>query len=762
MCIKRFKQIGKILILISLMAALPRPVYSQDISRKQADFLLFKLRKEKTDTAKFKILLKLASFQISKPNELKADLDSAKRFLDQAKPILSVLNSPTSSGYFNLIQSDYFKETGNDKLSQDALDKAIVYLKSGKDQSLLASAYEKGCYRLTLSITNIPIKIHFMQLAAAAYGKTANKRKLGDCMRLLADLRTIVSIDERVLPELDSAKRLYQQANSGDWQQLYIIYAKYYAIKDNYPKALEAILNALRRTSPSDSSSEVCELDHHAAILFYRLKDYKQSLVYGNKALKIAERKTYKPDIYEIAFTLVNAYSAIGEGKTSLNLMNRIEREHPVHEFDDAFMLDLFSRLTICNDLKLYSKGQVYFNYLMKHVNHRVTGDGREINTALVQMIPFCINTGQYQKARELLNTKEEITKQLGSKFNTRIINFKLWLALDTARKDFKSATRHLLKINDINDSLFNETQTRQLKEMEVQYQTERKENENNLQKQKILTLSEQQKLQHAELKTADITRNVTLICALCIIIIAGLIYRQYVITRKNNAVIEGKNKRLELLLNENDWLIKEVHHRVKNNLQIITSLLNSQSAYLEDGAALDAILKSKGRVESISLIHQKLYRTENQSSIYMPDYVQDLVQYLKDSFVEDQSVLFDLSIGPIDLDVSDAVPIGLIINESVTNSIKHAFTNKGENTIKITLEKTQADLLLIIRDNGKGFNSNGLKDNNSFGLLLINGLADELSGKLEILDTGGTEIRLHFKPTSISMELRRQSQEYH
>jgi two-component system, sensor histidine kinase PdtaS len=730
-----------ILIILPVLKA-----HSQEITRTQANSLVIKLNRETTDTGRFKLLVELAWFQVLKRGEFKTDLDSARTYLTRAHTLLPHPPLADLTGFFDMVYSDYCHESGQKKLSHNALESAIGFLKQGKNKFLLGCAYRDSMYRMPLNTSTIPGKIQLMQSAADAFGAAGSKRELGDCLRLLADLRTWKKLDERALPELDSAKQLYQQAKSGDWQQLYIIYSRYYAMEENYKKSLEAILNALRITAATDSSAEVAEMDHHAGILFFRMKDYKQSVVFLNKALTLAEKMKDVSDSYETAFTLVRAYSALGEPKKSLKLMNNLESRYPIHEGDDAFELDLCARLAVYNDLKQYKAGHIYFDYLVKFVGKKGPGDERQADLELIEMIPFCIGTGQYTKAEQLLRTKENITKILGAKLTTRIVNLNMWLALDTTKKDFRAATIHLLKLRELNDSLFNETQTRQLREMEVQYQTEKKETENLMQGQRIQMLTAQQNLQRAELKTAGVVRNVLLTGGFCILIIAGLIYMQYAQGRKNNAMIAEKNSRLEHLLNENQWLLKEVHHRVKNNLQVITALLNSQSAYLEDGAALDAILKSKGRVESIALIHQKLYKANNYSSIFMPEYIQDLVKYLKDSFLEDQNIWFDLNIDPVSLDVGDAVPVGLIINESVTNAIKHAFTSKSDNVIGITLKKEGPGLILTVRDNGRGFIENEPTKSSSFGLLLMTGLADELNGTLEQFNSDGTVIRVHLK----------------
>ena len=127
-------------------------------------------------------------------------------------------------------------------------------------------------------------------------------------------------------------------------------------------------------------------------------------------------------------------------------------------------------------------------------------------------------------------------------------------------------------------------------------------------------------------------------------------------------------------LLKDKEWLIKEVHHRVKNNLQMVISLLNSQSIYLNDEAAVVAIQESQRRMHAMSLIHQKLYQSENVGVIDMRAYINEFISYLKDIFETGSSIRFEQDVDPIKLDVGQAVPVGLILNEVITNSIKYAF----------------------------------------------------------------------------------------
>ena len=163
---------------------------------------------------------------------------------------------------------------------------------------------------------------------------------------------------------------------------------------------------------------------------------------------------------------------------------------------------------------------------------------------------------------------------------------------------------------------------------------------------------------EQANLRQATLVKNLTIGGFVAALIIAGLLYRQSRLRKKNNAVITFKNEQLQHFLTEKEWLLKEIHHRVKNNLQIVMSLLDSQSAYIDNEPALTAIHDSQHRVYAMSLIHQKLYGSENVSTIDMSLYIRELVSYLADSFNTGRTIRYGLDLAPVVLDVSQAVPL--------------------------------------------------------------------------------------------------------
>jgi two-component sensor histidine kinase len=221
---------------------------------------------------------------------------------------------------------------------------------------------------------------------------------------------------------------------------------------------------------------------------------------------------------------------------------------------------------------------------------------------------------------------------------------------------------------------------------------------------------------------------------------------------KKQQREINQKNVSLHRLAGEKEWLLKEVHHRVKNNLHTINSLLESQSAYLR-GEALHAIKVSQQRVYAISLIHQKLYQPDiHVTAIDMVAYIHELVNYLQDSFETGGRIQFIMNLQPVQLDLSLAVSMGLILHEAITNSVKYAFPGEREGTITISITNTASGKwLFVVADNGTGLPA-GLNTSNThtLGMKLMKGLSEDIGAAYHIESGQGTQIRVAFTAPAV------------
>ena len=331
----------------------------------------------------------------------------------------------------------------------------------------------------------------------------------------------------------------------------------------------------------------------------------------------------------------------------------------------------------------------------------------------------------------------------------------------DSLRRDYLSALRHLNQYLRLKDAVLESAKKRQVDQLQRQYQTVKKDLVIRSQEKNIHLLTTQNSLMNKNLLQSRAIRNIVILVAIAAAVLLGislLQYRQKKIANlrleKQQAAINETNDSLDhlaqqkdLLLEEKELLIKEIHHRVKNNLQVVISLLNTQSAYLNDPRASAAIRQSQHRMQSISLIHQKLYQSESRALINMKEYTQELVQYLQQSYNTGSRISFKMRVADIELDVLRAVPIGLILNEAITNAIKYAFPANGTGYIEVELTCTEENLLkLMVTDNGSGLPP-GIDIDlcKSLGISLMKGMCKQVSGQLAIQNKKGVSVMIQF-----------------
>lgn len=254
-------------------------------------------------------------------------------------------------------------------------------------------------------------------------------------------------------------------------------------------------------------------------------------------------------------------------------------------------------------------------------------------------------------------------------------------------------------------------------------------------------------------------TRKITYLIAIGLILallLAFSFYRSFKNTKKTNKIIalqkeeaEEKKVIIEKSLEEKEILLKEIHHRVKNNLQIISSLLSLQANRTEDAGLKKIMSEAKNRISSMALIHQKIYQSDNLSSINFQTYVEQMTESIDSTFnTQQKDITYFINTNDIALTIDHAIPLGLIINELLTNIHKYAFEGKTSGTVTIVLEeKNNSEIELHISDDGIGIpkelNINALR---SLGLKLVKGLSDQLKGSFRFENNHGAHFFVNFK----------------
>ncbi|MEZ4757823.1 MAG: histidine kinase dimerization/phosphoacceptor domain -containing protein [Flavobacteriales bacterium] len=293
------------------------------------------------------------------------------------------------------------------------------------------------------------------------------------------------------------------------------------------------------------------------------------------------------------------------------------------------------------------------------------------------------------------------------------------------------SALFHFKHMKELRDALFNEERAAQITEMKEKYESGRKD---------VLLAESRAQLERRALTIKAIAGG-----ALLLLAAALFAYRAYRIKQRGEAELAQKNAVIEQQLREKELLVREIHHRVKNNLQTVSSLLSIQGRGITDEKARQAVNDGRLRVKSMALIHQDLYREGDLTGVRMKEYVEKLAGSLLSSYASSDRVELRCEVEDLSLDVDTAVPIGLILNELITNALKYAWPDARPGVLAITLGRAGDALRIAVRDDGVGYDPQATRsaDGTGFGLGMIKTFASKLKAEWSIRNEAGTVVEL-------------------
>jgi len=306
-----------------------------------------------------------------------------------------------------------------------------------------------------------------------------------------------------------------------------------------------------------------------------------------------------------------------------------------------------------------------------------------------------------------------------------------IWVQAETD-KDWELSQRYLRKFYylDLERMQKNvEDKIEKVKQYEKESQT----------RLKNLILSNQVEQQNKEIKQNRYTIWLTIIG---LIVLLSIMFYLFQIIKQRNKLTNDLEKRNK----QKDDLIQEVHHRVKNNLSFVSSLIEMQINSLTEGSKTDELKNASLRIESMSLVHQMLYNQDDIATVNLKSYIPELISYLKDSSIEYDGIFFDLICDDIKVESATATAFGLIITEFVTNSFKHAFKEISNPKIKIELHKSNNDLILIMSDNGVGMNLENTESKKGFGMRIIDIFSRQINASVSFSFKKGTQLTLVMK----------------
>ncbi len=727
----------------------PRP------SKAAADSVQALLRKSLPDTNRVNLLLLAGQYFIDNANGLRTKLDRAALYAKQAQLLSAELHYAPGQ-----IQSTYLlgglawaagDEAGGTSLVQAGLTQS----KQHGNRQLEAFGWYLLTYSYPRTGAGLPSIIQCCQQARALYRQAGDKRREGYMLKTIADMHLLQGNSVQALQELREVLALYHASGNKRLHYTYDLLLSAHRQMGNYEEALRYGLAAIETAKATRDTSDIRVFYWRLGFVYHELNQDGQAINSFGKGLRNAQLTHNEYYMANNAGEIARILISQKKPQQALQGLLKVLAYQQRADYLGAGAAQLVNRnmaiyLAECYlALKQLDIAEKYYKQLLSMANNEATED---LDKMFIYQGAgrFYLCTKQYDKARNYLE-KALALHTLGGYLLGKADIHLLLFKVDSAQARFPAAIAHFQQYKTLKDSISTDIKNKQIATLEIQYDTKKKEQN--------ITLLTKLGLQR------EFQRNAFLAGAILLTLLLGVSYNRYRLKQRSNRILESKqleinqqNRSLtqvvsekETLLAEKEWMLKEIHHRVKNNLQIIKSLLNLQADFLTDPVALGAMRESQNRVHAMALMHQKLYQSENMTGVGMSAYIHDIVVYLITCFNRQATVRQQVVIEPVELSVVLATPLGLIINEAVTNSLKYAFPGEQPGIITVTLDQLPDQFYrLTIADDGIGITAGvRLEQGRTLGMTMIKGLSKQLEAELTITQTNGVQISLRFEVAS-------------
>lgn len=556
--------------------------------------------------------------------------------------------------------------------------------------------------------------------------------------------------------------------------QAYHEMGEMYFSYNNHNKALGGFINAKKYFTESKSDNEIALTNFKIGRAQYYRGNYRLSgghLSYAMQLAKQLQLKKLEADILEYMGLLYHVMPnltlqstqalrksleikhLLNDQKGALRILEKLsEVYYDQKKFDSAFYfnskaISLAEALKLSYDANLCRLSRV--SLLLRLGNKQKAREALDfIKTHLLDsadvnvVIRYMIQAGNYDmavsdtlSAQKKYDTAIQIAHRAGFPEMFTLV----YESMSDAyyhHKDYERAYQYQVLYADKLVGLFSENSFTTLKELEYILKTNSTEDE-------VRILNIQNEAKALQLRNERTVRLILMIAAAGFLFSGIVIFTLYRKQKRKSTIIEKKDAELRTLM-------KEMHHRVKNNLQVISSFLDLQLSAIGEGLAAEAVKESRNRVQTMALIHQDLYREGNTEKTGMEDYVRELVQNLFMSYnVKKNSIRLKTKTDRIALDSDTMMLIGLVLNELISNSLKYAFCNKESGLLMITMQQSESmeELVLEVKDDGVGFPPGlDIDRSGTLGYKLIKAFAHKLKADVEIFNNNGACVRLYIK----------------
>ena len=743
-------------LLLITIPTLAQDSYLEELSLPE---LKNRLALSKGDTDRIHIELALGRAMILKSGSGNKQADSALSFANDAKKLSQKLKYNDGTIDAMILYALCINKKGKTDEGFRLAQQVLKYSRKVKNSRGVAESHILMGNHFDIYTTDGLLKrISYDSIAIAIFKK---ERLLFRLSSLLKDYAELLLLAER---KTDAVRVLFEALNvakSIGYKQVHRVYwllGRTSNEMGDFPNAIKFNLLAIKTAKEvQDKTLQLCSIYYTMAVTCNNMNDFSRAIPYSLLALEIAKRHNNQDYVGTVSMVLATAYTRTQRLGKALILLNQIQN-HAQNVLDSIDVTNGFIyNLTYAGKYKTAERYTKQVRILLTKISPENYDQVRGTYGVLAQ---YYLRTKQYASAQYYNDRYAEIVKRINSASGI-LKTEQRYYELDSVRGNFRSAIDHHLLAQKIKDSIDNVTKAYQVSLLHIENETEQRNND-------IETLKKQAELKNSQLKRTQLFQKAIISGSILLFIITALLYSRYRLKQRSNALllkqkseIDQQNISLQRLVSdksqllqdkdrllfEKDLLLKEVNHRVKNNLQIVMNLLQSQSVYMSNEGAQQAILESQNRVRSIALIHDQLYKTERITEINLSTYFNELIQSLNGSLNQkENNITLEWAIDDISLDVSQAIPVGIILNEIVTNAMKYAFPDNQAGKISVLVKKTGTSIEMQISDNGVGLPADfSFANTTTLGITLLKGLTAQLKGTFSVENYEGLTIALRF-----------------
>lgn len=756
------------LLFIILSTKMSSRAQTKQLDEYSLSVLKEKLAVAQSDTDKIRFQVALGQVMLSANGSSEKVLDSALLLAKSAAVSSSRINYKDGIVNSMLLSSTIFYGKNRADTAFSIAQRALAYAQKVNNRLGVADAYMLIGQNYSFNtLKTLYERMAYYDKAIVIFREKRSMKRLQAALTEKADLLYLAVRDTEAVKLLSEALNINKAIGFKGVQMIYWEIGRISNDIGDYPSAIKYNLLAIKvARQVGDTTLRLCSIYNTMAETYLFLRDDRRALSYSLMALKIARASKNADYIGTVLFVLAIEYTHLNQLPKALAVLNenlKYNRNAGVTKSENVLArliaIGGFVRnLTFAGQL---NEAKVYVKQMKGLLAKIRPEDYSGLTSCYRELSEYYLKSGQVKEASYYINKYAEFCHKTHFLQGIKVTE-KQYFQLDSIKGNFKSAMKHYLLAQKINDAMDNATKAYQISLLHIENETEEKNNH-------IDALTRQALIKDGQLTHSRLIQKIVIGVTFLLLIITGLIYSRYRLKKRSNALLvrqksEIDQQNIELqelvedkneLLHDKDLLFKEVNHRVKNNLQIVMSLLVAPTFDFPNKVAQDVIAESQSRVQSIALIHDQLYKTDKIAEIELASYIPELLRSLEDSINKRKSFIsIRHDVANIMLDVSQAIPLGIILNELVTNALKYAFPGESTGTIMVSVKQVECDIIMQIRDNGVGFNPDlNSSGSSSLGMTLIKGLTRQLKGKFTAENIDGATITITFPIVMTALE---------